>query len=192
MKVHPLAAALPADDQSDMAAMAYAMLGNVARAREIVDQHEQRVDTLARRWQVDRIARVRGAIAMAEGKTDSAVGWFRRGDTDADGLPTYDCPPCTPYLLGIAFDRGGKPDSARKYLRAYVETTSSGRVDLDPNVLAPALLRLAQLEREAGDMKHATEYYTRFIDLWKNADADLQPRVTQARKELAEVTKAKG
>ncbi len=58
--------------------------------------------------------------------------------------------------------------------------------------LGPTLLRLGQLNRDAGETKRATDYYTQFIDLWKNADADRQPTVTLARNELSDMTKAKG
>jgi hypothetical protein len=31
-------------------------------------------------------------------------------------------------------------------------------------------------------------YYTKFIDLWKDADPDLQPKVTEVRKRLARLS----
>jgi hypothetical protein len=36
------------------------------------------------------------------------------------------------------------------------------------------------------------EYYGRFVELWKNADPELQPRVTEARKAMAELMPDKG
>ncbi|HEY4320378.1 MAG TPA: protein kinase [Gemmatimonadales bacterium] len=192
VRSHPIGAVPAVDDQSDGVAMAYAMLGNAAKAREVMTVYEGRLDARARHEHAVTIARIHGMIAVAEGKTDSAVALFRRGDVEDDGLPTYECPPCTPYLLGTAFDRGGQADSARKYLTAYVETGRIGRINFDPDALPLTLLRLGELYRDAGDSQRATDYYTRFIELWKNADADLQPRVAQARRELAEVVKAKG
>ncbi len=39
-----------------------------------------------------------------------------------------------------------------------------------------------------GNTDKAIENYRAFIELWKNADADLQPRVADARKRLARLT----
>ena len=129
-------------------------------------------------------------IAMADGKTDSAIDMFRRGDIDPDGLPTNSCMLCTPLAIGLAFDRGGKSDSARAYLTKYVEMTESGRFFMDRWYLAPSLYRLGELYESAGDTKHATEYYGRFVDLWKNADPELQPRVEEARKRMERMNRA--
>ncbi|HEY4320380.1 MAG TPA: protein kinase [Gemmatimonadales bacterium] len=192
LRAHPMASQAVADDQSSLLALDYALLGSAAKARALLSQYEARLDTVGRRQMKVPLARARGAIAIAEGKTDSAVAWIWRGDSEADGLPTGNLPAATPFLLGTAYDRGNHPDSARKYLTAYVEMAGGKRLSLDPTALGPTLLRLGELYRDAGDTKRATDYYTRFIDLWKNADSDLQPRVAQARKELAEVLKAKG
>ena len=98
---------------------------------------------------------------------------------------------CTPLFIGLAFDRGGHADSARAYLTKYVEM-SRHRTHSSPIAiyLAPSLYRLGELYESAGDTKHATEYYGRFVDLWKNADPDLQPRVTEARKRIERMNRA--
>jgi tetratricopeptide (TPR) repeat protein len=155
-----------------------------------MNQHESRLDALGRRQETVIAARLRGAIAQAEGKSDSAVAEYRRGDAEADGLPTHNCSVCTPLLLGLAFDAGDHPDSARKYLTAYVEMNGSGRYTADPYYLGPVLFRLGELYENAGDARRATEYYGRFVDLWKNADAELQPRVADARKRIDNLNRA--
>ncbi len=63
----------------------------------------------------------------------------------------------------------------------------TGHYNADPYNMAPTLFRLGQLYQDAGDTAHAMEYYGRFVDLWKNADPDLQPRVTEAKKAMAEL-----
>ena len=67
--------------------------------------------------------------------------------------------------------------------RNLPRASETGRPFLDRFWLAPALLRLAELYENAGDVRHATEYYGRFVDLWKNADPELQPRVTRRGRE---------
>ena len=69
--------------------------------------------------------------------------------------------------------------------------TGTGRSLVDRFYLAPALFRLGELYEHAGDTKHATEYYGRFVELWKNADPELQPRVTEAKTRMEHLTRGK-
>jgi len=39
-----------------------------------------------------------------------------------------------------------------------------------------------------GNMPKAIEHYRAFIELWKNADPELQPRVADAKRRLARLT----
>ena len=186
----PVASVPVEHDQSGWLALGYARLGAAAKAREVLSQHEARLDTLSRRQEAVFDVRIRGDIALAEGKFDSAIAYYRRGDYEPDGLPTSNCIYCTPLMIGLAFDRGGHADSARVYLTKYVEMFGNGRFYLDRYYLAPSLFRLGELYESAGDTKHATEYYGRFADLWKNADPDLQPRVIEARKRIERMNRA--
>jgi len=172
-------------------AAGYARAGAPAKARDVLTRYESRMDTVARREYAVNIARLHGMIALAEGKTDSAVADFRRGDNEADGLPTRNCIACTPLLLGLAFDRAGRADSARLYFTRYVEMHAVGRWGVDKVDLGPALFRLGELYEGAGDAAHAGEYYGRFVDLWANADPELQPRVAEARARVAQLDRAK-
>ncbi len=46
---------------------------------------------------------------------------------------------------------------------------------------AATLRRLGELYAARGDHAKAREYYGRFVDLWKDADAELQQLVADAR-----------
>ena len=46
-------------------------------------------------------------------------------------------------------------------------------------------VRLGELYEARGDAKRAAEHYATFVELWKRADPDLQPKVTQVRMRLA-------
>jgi tetratricopeptide (TPR) repeat protein len=175
-----------------LAIEAYAHLGSAAKARDELREYEARLDSASRRQAAVAIERDRGAIAMTEGKADSAVAFFRQSDVEADGLPTNNCPPCTSYLIGIAYDQARQADSARKYLTEYVDTNNPSHLNSDPHYLALTLFRLGELYQDAGDAKSAISYYSRFVDLWKNADPDLQPRVAEARKRIAQLAHANG
>ena len=54
------------------------------------------------------------------------------------------------------------------------------------------LERLGQLYDELGDMENAALYYARLVELWADADAELQPRVTVARTRLEEIIRERG
>jgi hypothetical protein len=52
--------------------------------------------------------------------------------------------------------------------------------------------RLAQLYEAKGNRVKAAEHYRKFIELWKNADPELQPRVQDARERLRRLTDTEG
>ena len=58
---------------------------------------------------------------------------------------------------------------------------------LDPKFLPGVHRRLGELYEAKGDASKAAEHYRAFIDLWKNADPELQPRVTEVRQRLAKL-----
>jgi eukaryotic-like serine/threonine-protein kinase len=184
LRATPVATVPLERDRSLWLALGYSRLGNPAKARELLNQFEARQGAPGRQRWATFLTRLRGTIALAEGKSDSAVAYFRRGDVDADGFPTHDCTACTPLFIGLAFDRGGQADSARTYLTQYAEMAGTDRPVIDRYYLAPALFRLGELYENAGDAKRATEYYGRFVDLWSKADPDLQPRVAAARRRI--------
>ena len=44
---------------------------------------------------------------------------------------------------------------------------------------------IAKLYDSKGDADRAAQHYWWFIELWKNADPELQPRVAEARRRVA-------
>ncbi|MGH7620456.1 MAG: hypothetical protein ACREPM_24830, partial [Gemmatimonadaceae bacterium] len=62
----------------------------------------------------------------------------------------------------------------------------------DMNYLAGAHRRLGELYEAKGDTARAESHYTSFIDLWKTADPELQPKVAEVRKRLAALSARKG
>jgi tetratricopeptide (TPR) repeat protein len=49
----------------------------------------------------------------------------------------------------------------------------------------PAELRLAQIYEHKGNRRRAIEHYSRFVELWRESDSELQPMVHQAQQALA-------
>ncbi|MFL5516744.1 MAG: hypothetical protein ACJ8DJ_11345, partial [Gemmatimonadales bacterium] len=58
--------------------------------------------------------------------------------------------------------------------------------------LAPALKRAGELSEAKGDRAKAADRYRRFVDLWKNADPELQPGVRDVRARLAKLSTEPG
>ncbi len=48
-----------------------------------------------------------------------------------------------------------------------------------------AYRRLGEFYEARGDRDHAVEYYNDFVELWKDADPELQPQVTDIRNRIA-------
>jgi tetratricopeptide (TPR) repeat protein len=49
---------------------------------------------------------------------------------------------------------------------------------------APSHLRQAEIYERLGERNEAVHHYSRFIELWKDADPELQPRVEAARRAM--------
>ena len=54
--------------------------------------------------------------------------------------------------------------------------------------LAPVLRRTGELYEARGDRTRAAATYQRFVDLWRNADPELQPQVIEVKRRLAGLT----
>jgi hypothetical protein len=83
-------------------------------------------------------------------------------------------------------------DSAIAYYEGYVDADWHNRLNFDDDTLAPTLERRGQLHDEAGDLEEAAIYYARFVELWAEADPELQPRVAAARARLEEILRQRG
>jgi tetratricopeptide (TPR) repeat protein len=74
----------------------------------------------------------------------------------------------------------GESDSALALYERFVEIPSSS-VGNDAGHLAQAYVRVGELYEQRGDRERAIDYYQRFVDLWKNADPELQQQVEEVR-----------
>jgi len=50
---------------------------------------------------------------------------------------------------------------------------------------ADAYVRLGTLYEQLGNRDRAVDYYNRFVDLWQDADPELQPQVDNVRQRIA-------
>jgi tetratricopeptide (TPR) repeat protein len=168
-----------------------ARAGSAEKARAMLARYRaEMTDTSIRRVQEPDVHAVLGEIALADAKPRDALVEFRRSDIGYDGAPARECAPCLPFDLARAYDAAGKPDSATMLFEQYLATPYWGRfnTDMDPLRVPAIRERLGQLYESMGKTDKAVENYRAFIELWKNADPDLQPRVADARKRVARLT----
>jgi eukaryotic-like serine/threonine-protein kinase len=184
LNVHPLAAIPERDRPYVQLARVYAMAGRPDRARAMLAQFAQIKDTALLRSRQPSVHGALGEIALAEKRYGDAITEFRRGDVGPDGRPAIDDPAGVHFDLGRAFDLGNQPDSAIAQLEAYVATRWDSQLDDDMFALAGTHKRLGELYDAKGDRERAISHLSKFVELWKNADPELQPAVADAKRRL--------
>jgi tetratricopeptide (TPR) repeat protein len=99
-----------------------------------------------------------------------------------------DCPICALGSLGRAYDAAGEPDSAIAAYERYLSTPFVFRMFSDAIWLARTYHRLGELYEERGKREKAAEYYAKFVRLWKDADPELKPEITEVKRRLEALT----
>jgi eukaryotic-like serine/threonine-protein kinase len=184
---HPLDSIPPLDRPHARLAWIYARAGEVDLAKRLMRQFERDVPEGIRRGMWWRHW-PEGYIALADGRKADALGAFR-GLYDEAGS----CMVCGLYELAGVYDSMGQPDSAIAFYERAVSTPATfGRLIGDGPTLAPSLKRLGELYEAKGNRKKAAEYYGRFVELWKDADPELQPGVKEVRARLARLAQEPG
>jgi tetratricopeptide (TPR) repeat protein len=129
---------------------------------------------------------VTGWVAMARGQPRAAVDSFRASQMASDG-PVMASPIAVDPNVGLAFERAQLPDSAIGAYEHYLNAPP----DLEDNALRlPWVLEhVAALYDRKGMRREAKDAYMRFVDLWRDADPELQPRVAHARERIAALSR---
>jgi tetratricopeptide (TPR) repeat protein len=177
--------ALPAADRPylDLADF-YAVTGRAREARALVEEYEREVPSRGRFGEYD-LLRSQARIATAEGRHDEAIELVRRSDA---GGCTF-CP--VPYLID-AFESAGMTDSVIPARERYLEMQFLDRLYWDGAFVAGTYERLGELYDARGDLDNAAKYYAMFVELWAEADEELQPRVRAAQARLEEILRERG
>ena len=187
---HPLAAMSPLDRPYPQLAAAYALANQPARARALLKEYETLVPIGLRRGDASDPQdpysggdRAKGFLALAEGRGSDAAAAFRAW-WDASG-----CANCAQSELGRAYDLSSQPDSAvAAYTRAADTPGGLGRIMTDQWNLAFSYRRLGELYEEKGNKEKALDYYGRLVQLWKDADPELQPQVKEVKDRMVKLT----
>jgi tetratricopeptide (TPR) repeat protein len=174
---HPYEALAPADRPYTRLAEFYARAGKIERAERLLAEYDRAVAPEIRRGDQSRTFAA-GLISAARGKHDEAIAELRAGTRFGS------CRPCGFYEVGQAFDALQRPDSALAAFETFV-TWATTVPTAKQFGLAPALRRLGELYESKGDRQKALTYYGRMVELWKDADPELQPIVQDVRKRIA-------
>ena len=168
-------------------AIVYAIAGRPDQARAMLAQYDADVrdTTLRRSYEPNRLHAL-GMVQIADRRPLDAVRTFYASDSFPDG-PVNDCAGCVDASVGLAFDRANEPDSAIAHYQRYLNTPFAYRLFNDADQLGPIYRRLGELYETKGDRGDAARYYEKFVNLWKNADPDLQPQVADVKRRLSDL-----
>ena len=172
VREHPLGIIDVRSRPDPFVATLYAWTGDATRAQQVLDAWREAVPAELR---PDEPYWVMAAIALASGNRAEAIRLLdeqRRVD---------ECTECWWEVQARMYDRMDSTDAAiRSYERILADDRGFGITE----EAAPIRLRLGDLYDRSGNLDKAIENYSRFVELWKNADPDLQRHVSFARQEI--------
>jgi len=130
---------------------------------------------------------------MAMGEYEAALANFRELEAIWLRLSSGQDPATWADQPIPAFEALGQADSVIVRYEAWLGRNQlSGRISDDAEQLPVAYERLAQLYDQKGDLEQAAGYYALFVELWADADPELQPRVEAARARMEELVRERG
>jgi tetratricopeptide (TPR) repeat protein len=171
---YPLGIASPEDRPYYDVAEIYAVAGRAAEVRRLRgEQDAAMAPTVTERHRWD------GLIALAEGRYADATDAYRRASENAANL-TRDL-----YDVAAAYDLAGQADSVVAVYERALAAPEPIRFPFHYDKLGPVYKRLGELYEARGDRDKAIDHYNRLVELWQDADAELQLVVEDVRGRIA-------
>ncbi|MEO8445825.1 MAG: tetratricopeptide repeat protein, partial [Gammaproteobacteria bacterium] len=126
---------------------------------------------------------IRAEVAYRQQRWDDALRLLNKSRV----APNYLIAGSSPFFSGSRerfrladlLARAGQNDEAIRWYSSFDNLSM-----FDTPLLAPSLLRKAEIYQRQGKKPEAIKAYQRFVELWRDADAELQPWVTQARERI--------
>ncbi|MCL7983167.1 MAG: hypothetical protein M8862_11640, partial [marine benthic group bacterium] len=174
-----------ADWSAEWLAAILAMAGQSDRAEALLDEATELLDPRLRPAFERNSHAARGEIALSRGDPQRALEEFRQ-------QPPDDCRPCAALGPARAFEAMGQADSAIVYFEEYLARPYHWRVFPDASFRAGVLESLGALYEEKDDLEQAAGWYAQLVELWEDADPELQPRVRAAQEKLEEIMRERG
>jgi tetratricopeptide (TPR) repeat protein len=175
---YPLDSISPFDRPYISLAYLFAKVGQVERARDFLAEFETEVNPGVRAGIAWRHGAY-GALALAEGRAEDAIAEYRAWYDETD------CASCGLFELAQAYEAAGATDSALAVYERAVSQPGLYRLSDEYAWLGSTYKRLGELYEERGERDKAVDYYGRFVELWGDADSELQPLVEDVRGRIA-------
>lgn len=83
------------------------------------------------------------------------------------------------FLMATLLEEVGRSDEALMWYGTFKDFGPHDRM-----YIAPSHLRRARIHEQLGNLEAAGDHYRAFIELWRDADPEFQPRVEEARERL--------
>jgi tetratricopeptide (TPR) repeat protein len=182
---HPVDSVLSTTQNMYAVVLTYSIAGQPEKARAALAKWEDTRKVNSSMYDGLTRSAAQGYIAQASGHYAEAARLFVVADTAG-------CQMCELSAAGQAYDLAGKPDSAIIMFNKYLDTRDASRYEADQFFLAGTYKRLGELYEAKGQRDKAVANYTLFVDLWKNADPELQPKVAEVRAKIARLGAGKG
>jgi len=160
----------------------WALAGRIETADSLLREWDAVMPEGIQKREEPSLLSVRGWLAMAQGRMADGLDDLRQAVAAGHDIPAL------AGDLPRAYDLAGMPDSALAAYHRYLDAPNWGRLGragyADALFLARTYERLGQLHEERGELEDAAKYHALFVDLWSDADPELQPRVQAARQAL--------
>ncbi len=182
---HPLQEIAVADRPYLLLANFFSYRGAPDQARRMLEEYAANDSAARLQTRGNQVARA--WLLVAERKFPEALSLMRMAQDSSS------CPQCSAYFLADAFDLAGQPDSAVVYWeRAVAAPADWERFWDDVTSLPRAYQRLGEVHEAKGNRAKALDYYGRLMDLWRDADPSLQPRVQDIKERIARLVAEQG
>jgi tetratricopeptide (TPR) repeat protein len=120
-------------------------------------------------------------VAMTEQRWDAALDALRTADQKYAIFDKYAF-----VLFAQAHDLAGHADSAIYYFEKFA-TFKDPNMSEDAQFLPGTYKRLGELYEAKGNTAKAVENYEKFVELWKNAEPEMQPQLQAMREKIAKL-----
>ena len=165
--------------------------GNRAEAEQLLAEWQELVpnDALGALGRDNRSG-IQARLAFARGDLAGAARLWEEHRRECPGWP-----PCSLNAAqGLAqiYEAEGNAAAAIIEYERLLSEPFGDRFWFDAREKGPTLERLGQLYDEAADLENAAKYYAMFVELWEDADPELQPRVEAAQRRLNEIFAERG
>jgi DNA-binding SARP family transcriptional activator/tetratricopeptide (TPR) repeat protein len=154
-------------------------LGDTASALRDARALDRAADSsLTGRFAHTLVASIRAHVAAVGGRDREALADLNAAGWE-DAAPVFVAEAYDRYFRAELLERAKREDEALGWFQSIAERAAYELV-----YLAPSHLRQAEIYQRRGQRDLAAQHYRSFIQLWREADPELQPAVAEARRRL--------